>query len=217
MGGAMQSPPQAIVYRDEQHALLIRPLEEGDAEPIYDAVQASREILLPFMDWAHSELSVEAERERIQGLLTSGADHDCVVLDQLTGQLLMCSGWRRGKALNRRSIEIGYWTHIGYLNRGLATLVTRAIIVAAFDHLQIDRVEIGCNRFNEASHRVIQKCDFRLEGQVRNYYAQPSPEMVANGYCADRTYLQYGLVPDDIPTLPWYEATRRCVSVEGRL
>ncbi len=53
--------------------------------------------------------------------------------------------------------------------------------------------------------RVIEKCGFILEGEARNYFTQPTPEMIQNGYYSDRTCLQYALIPQDLKSLSWFE------------
>ena len=151
-----------------------------------------------------------AEEKYAQGL-----GFEFVVFDALSHSFLMCASLHSGKTLNRRALEVGYWTATEHCNRGLATLVTKILLVAAFDCIGCDRVEIGCNQANESSLRVIQKCNFHLEGEVRNYFHAPTEEMLAHGYHPSRVYLQHALIPADIPTLAWYPIIQKQIRIEA--
>ena len=52
-------PPIKILFSDEHISFLIRPLEEKDAKTIYTAVEESKKILAPFLEWAHQEWTEE--------------------------------------------------------------------------------------------------------------------------------------------------------------
>lgn len=199
--------PPTITYEN----LLLRPVVEADAEPIYQAVQASLPSLLPFMYFVHAPMSVETQLERIRALNANPSESRewaLVVLDLSSSQLLMCTGYHRLHQFNPRALEIGYWTVAGHQSKGLATLVTQILIVTAFESLDCDRLIITCNSTNAASHRVIQKCGFQYEGTCRNYYPEPTSDMLQNGCSSDRTGFQYALIPEDCSSLPWYAGIR---------
>lgn len=60
-----QQFPQEIFYFDDMFSLHLCPLKENDAEIIHNAVIDSLEILKPFMDWSHRELSIKNQLSRI--------------------------------------------------------------------------------------------------------------------------------------------------------
>lgn len=64
--------PAKILYNDGSVSLLIRPLRKEDASTLNTAVQESLDNLLPFMDWAHSELS---EKNQLDRIITSNQNH----------------------------------------------------------------------------------------------------------------------------------------------
>lgn len=204
--------PEEIAYEDSDFSVLLRPLEERDAEAIHDAVMLSLESFRPFMDWAHRELSVEGQIERIrksQKGYAKGVEFDFSVFDKNTGEFLMSATLGPSRTPNKKALSIGYWTSIKHCNRGLATLITKILTVVAFDYMKCNRVEIGCNKANKKSVRVIEKCGFILEGEARNYFTEPTLEMIKNGYYPDRTCLQYALIPQDIKFLSWFEEIKR--------
>lgn len=209
-------PPKEIHYDDDLVSLLIRPLVEDDAFLTHLAVMESLPHLLTFMDWAHGELSVESQRERIKKCFSEyllGIDYDFVVFDKVSEEPLLFAGLRKALCKNSKSLEIGYWTLAKHRNRGFATLVTELLIISAFELFQADRLVIGCNIANLASKRVIEKCGFKFESAIRNYFNKPNEDMLQNGYHPERTYLQYSLISEDLCDLPWYEKIKSNMSV----
>lgn len=200
--------PVEITYQDSKLSVLLRPLEEKDAEVIHEVVMLSLNNFRPFMDWAHRELSVEGQLQRIrksQKGYAKGTEFDFSVFDKNTGEFLMSATLGPSRTPNQKALSIGYWTSINHCNKGLATLITKILTIVAFNYMGCNRVEIGCNKANEKSIRVIKKCGFVLEGQARNYFAEPSYEMIQDGYYPDRTCLQYALIPEDLKSLSWFE------------
>ena len=196
-----------ISYANNDFSLLIRPLEEGDADIIQAAVLLSKDNLKPFMDWVHCNINIEQQQERIRAsiaLFSQGTTYDFAVLDVKSNEFVMSASLRASRIPNKKSLEIGYWTSSKYCNQGLATIVTKILIIIAFETFGCDRVEIGCNKANQKSMRVIEKCGFKLESEVRNYFSEPTSEMVQNGLNPSRTGLLFALIKDDIRNLSWY-------------
>lgn len=201
-------PPTEMMYQDSNLSILLRPLEEKDAAAIHAAVMLSLESFLPFMDWAHRELSLEGQCQRIQKSIedyAKGAEFNFSVFDKSTGEFLMSATLGPSRTPNKKALSIGYWTSIKHCNKGLATLVTKILTIVAFDYMGCNRVEIACNKANKKSARVIEKCGFIPEGQARNYFIEPTLEMLRNGYYPDRTCLQYALIPQDLKSLSWFK------------
>lgn len=199
---------EEITYQDSKLSVLLRPLEEKDAKVIHEAVILSLSSFRPFMDWAHQELSVEGQLQRIrksQEGYSKGTEFDFSVFDNNTGEFLMSATLGPSRTPNKKALSIGYWTSINHCNKGLATLITKILTIIAFDYMDCNRVEIGCNKANEKSLCVIEKCGFIFEGQTRNYFTEPSHEMIQKGYHPDRTCLQYALIRQDLKSLSWFE------------
>ncbi len=204
--------PKTISYKDGDFAILLRPIEISDAKAIDESIRLSINNLLPFMDWAHRELSVEKQVERILRSIENywkSIEFDFSVVDNNTQDFQMSATLGVSRTLNTNALSIGYWTSDKYANKGLATLVTKILIVVAFEYMRCDRVEIGCNKSNIKSRRVIEKCNFIFEGQVRNYFSEPTPEMVNKGYSQDTTYMQYSLIKQDLKTVAWFNEIKR--------
>lgn len=86
-------------------------------------------------------------------------------------------------------IELGYFLFEAYTGRGYATEAARGTIRFAFEHLQVNRVELQCAADNQASIGVAVRCGFRLEGRMRQRQHKK------DGAVVDR--LWYGLLRPD--------------------
>lgn len=198
--------PSKIIYKDDFFSFKIRPLESEDAPILHSAVNQTLSYLLPFMDWAHEELSEESQAERIEiscQRFASKVEYDFAVFDD-ESEFLVSASFHPSKTRNKNAVEIGYWTHAKHRNKGLATVVTKILTVVAFEFLKCDRVEIGCNKDNTSSKRVIEKCKFVFEGEVRNYFSKATTKMLKNKYSSQRNYLSYALTTTDLDGLTWY-------------
>ncbi len=213
---SLKHPIRDISYSDSEFSLLIRSLQESDAEPVHSAVVLSLKNLRPFMDWSHQELSIENQIERIrrsQESSSKGIEYDFSVFDKEKDRFMMSASLHIPRMLNKKSRSIGYWTSIKHCNKGLATLVTKILTVIAFEYLGCDRVEIGCNKANKNSLRVIEKCGFKCEGEFRNYFSEPTEEMIRNGFSPERTGLLFALIMQDVLDIPWYQNAKNKIAV----
>lgn len=206
-----------ILYNNGNVSLVIRPLRKEDASTLNTAVQESLDNLLPFMDWAHGELS---EKNQFNRIITSnqnylqGSEYDFAVFDAM-GHFLVSASWHPSKTRNKKCFEIGYWTHAMHCNKGLATLVTKILTFTAFEFMGCDRIEIGCNKANNLSKKVIEKCEFIFEGEIKNYFSKPTEQMLSNGYSSERTYLLYGLTNDCLLRVSWYSEINKHLQIIG--
>lgn len=64
--------------------------------------------------------------------------------------------------------EIGYVLNKKYWGRGITTGALKELIKFGFEYLGLERIQIAHETQNIASQRVIEKCDFRLEGLKRH-------------------------------------------------
>ena len=71
-------------------------------------------------------------------------------------------------------LELGYWTHVAFLRRGLATRVAAILTDAAFALPGIARVEIHHDKDNLASAGVPRRLGYRLVGERRLVPAAPA-------------------------------------------
>jgi RimJ/RimL family protein N-acetyltransferase len=92
-----------------------------------------------------------------------------------------------------RNAEVGYWIGPPHWHQGIATEAVRAITSFAFGALHLHRVWATALARNPASHRVLEKTGFRLEGRLREH-------MVMGNELED--VFLYGLLSRDVCKAP---------------
>jgi ribosomal-protein-alanine N-acetyltransferase len=198
-------PPARVEY-DER--LIIRPVEPKDIPIIEKARNETINDLHVFMDWSHQPLDRQSFLDRILiqwGNYFRGDEFEVAMFDKNSGAFLVYTGFYPSLRINPNAYEIGFWTSAAFRSKGYATLATQIQIVLIFEYFKGDRIEITASVKNQASLRVIQKCGFHYEGELRNFYPQGSDQMFAQGYIRERKAALFSLIPDDRVHLPWYE------------
>jgi RimJ/RimL family protein N-acetyltransferase len=66
------------------------------------------------------------------------------------------------------ALEIGYWTTLRAVGRGIATEASCAMIRVAFEIAGVQRVEIHCATDNEASAAIPKKLGFKHEATLKD-------------------------------------------------
>lgn len=61
-------------------------------------------------------------------------------------------------------LELGYWIHSAYRNKGYMTEGINKLVQIAFEDLQAKRIEIRCEVENKQSRAIPEKLKFKLEG-----------------------------------------------------
>lgn len=173
--------PDPLELRVRTPRLLLRPYELDDAQRLFDAVNADRESLLPWLPWARTEhRQIASTLHFISGQilrLAKPLPPDGVALgvfDASTEELLGGSGFhdlRRDTA----SVEIGYWVRGDRQRQGICTEATAhwlSKLLAPQDHggLGLRRVRVYCSADNKASARVPEKLGLRAEVMQRGDY-----------------------------------------------
>lgn len=140
----------------------MRRFREEDAPALNSAVEASREHLSPWMVWAReARMSDAARRAWIRDREREAAG----------GGDVTYGIWRDGElaggcGLHRRlgpgALEIGYWTHVDHLRRGVARAAVERLCALAFAQPSIRRVEIHHDPANVASAGVARAAGFTL-------------------------------------------------------
>jgi RimJ/RimL family protein N-acetyltransferase len=166
MNTALFSNP---AYRIETKRLVVRCYEPSDVRMLAESVGESIEHLRPWLPWVHSEPEPIEEKvqriRRFRGQFDLGQDFVYGIFNPENTKLLGGTGLHT--RLGDRQLEIGYWLHKDYVNRGLVTESTAALVKVAFEVLHIHRLEIHCDPRNVASAAVPRKLGFTHEGTLR--------------------------------------------------
>jgi len=70
---------------------------------------------------------------------------------------------------NHGRIELSYDLAPQYWNRGIMTKATLAVVKYVFETMHINRIEAFALPENKASARMLEKCGFEFEGNLRQH------------------------------------------------
>jgi RimJ/RimL family protein N-acetyltransferase len=156
-------------YRIETERLVVRCYNPSDAQMLSDSVNESAEHLKSWMPWAHAapeSFDVILERtRRFRGEFDLGEDFIYAIFNKDESRLIGGTGLHT--RLGDDQLEIGYWIHKDFINQGLVTESTAALVKVAFEIMHIHRLEIHCDPGNLASASIPRKLGFTYEGTLR--------------------------------------------------
>ena len=156
-------------YRIETQRLVVRSYEPTDAQLLANSVSESVEHLKAWMPWVHAEpepFDVKVERvKRFRGMFDLQQDYVYGIFNKDGTRQLGGTGLHT--RLGEEQLEIGYWIHKDFINQGLVTESTAALVKVAFEIVHIHRVEIHCDPGNFASASIPRKLGFTHEGTLR--------------------------------------------------
>jgi RimJ/RimL family protein N-acetyltransferase len=206
MNTALFSNP---AYRIETKRLVVRCYEPSDVEMLAESVGESIEHLRPWLPWIHSEpepIEEKAQRiRRFRGQFDLGQDFVYGIFNPENTKLLGGTGLHT--RLGDRQLEIGYWLHKDYVNRGLVTESTAALVKVAFEVLHIHRLEIHCDPRNVASAAIPRKLGFTHEGTLR------AKTRFLEGW---RDTMVWGLLEKEYPGSPSLKAEIKVYDADGQ-
>ena len=161
-----------VIYSITTPRLVIRCYHLNDAPTLNAIINANLGHLRRFMPWARvGHVALEAHHDMITRWIhdfEQAKDFVFAITDRSTGAILGGTGLH--KRAGEFGLEIGYWLAADACGKGIATESTAALIRVAFDHYDMDRVEIHCSSMNHASARIPQKLGFELEATLRRRY-----------------------------------------------
>lgn len=148
----------------ETDRLILRPIQLGDEEDIYDYAK-SQDVGI-HAGWAPHG-SIEETLEIMQEVFIDQENVFGIVLKE-SGKMVGSIGLIPDpKRQNEWSRMLGYAIGDAYWGRGYMTEAAQALLRYGFDALQLDLISAYCYPHNERSQRVLTKCGFELEGWLR--------------------------------------------------
>jgi ribosomal-protein-serine acetyltransferase len=193
----LATPPISLPAEIAGPRVLLRPYQLADATELWQAVNESRQSLLPWMTWvstyqSEADADLYVARALAQWLLRK--EMALGIFDRRSSRYLGGSGLH-GPQWELRSFEIGYWLRTSAEGQGYATEAVKVLTRFAFDELQANRVQIRVNPRNERSCRVARRCGYRHEGTLRNAFLGPHSQPM--------DVHMFALTPDDYQALAW--------------
>lgn len=197
-------------YRVITARMVIRCWNPADAPLLQTAIAENLPHLRPWMAWAHAEpeeLQQKIERLRyLRGQFDLSQDFTYGIFNPEETRVLGGTGLHTRAGENAR--EIGYWIHQEYLNQGLATEASAALVKVAFEVDRVRRVEIHCDPRNVRSAAIPRKLGFTYEATLRQ--RTPAP----GGRLLDR--MIWTLLAGEYPTSPAASAAIEALDALGR-
>jgi ribosomal-protein-serine acetyltransferase len=158
--------------RIDGERVVLRPLGESDALPLFSLIDESRDFLsehLPWPDECDSVACIVAKIDawEMQAQMANGA---CWGIFEKTpeGEVVVgciMLGWVQWA---HRSATISYWLGRRFCGRGLATEALLLIAGEAFA-MGLNRLELSASVNNPKSAAVARRAGFREEGVCREY------------------------------------------------
>lgn len=155
-------------YRIVTERLVIRCWNPGDAPLVKEAVDSSRDHLLPWMPWAEEEKTLAEQAEVLRGFrgrFDLGQEFVYGIFDR--GEAEAVGGTGLHTRVGEGAYEIGYWIRASRAGDGLATEATAALTRVALELCGVDRVELHIQPENAASLRIPEKLGYREEARLR--------------------------------------------------
>ncbi len=197
------------VYRIETKRLVIRCWDIKDAALLQSAAAESKEHLLPFMPWAENEpqtLEQKIELMRhFRGKFDLSEDFVYGIFNQDETRAIGGTGLHT--RLSGNALEIGYWMHKDFINKGLVTESTAALTKVAFEVYKVERMEIHCAVENVASAAVPRKLGYIHEATRRR---------LAFAYGKESDSMIWTLFADEYPSTPCASAELKAFDAGGK-
>ncbi|MDJ0975416.1 MAG: GNAT family protein [Planctomycetota bacterium] len=152
--------------------LVVRAYLPNDDRALFEAIDASREALLPWLPWARDgNRTVEICRDLIHEFTrrsnqVEADDFVFGVFDRETGALVGGTGYHRIDPIGACA-EVGYWVHADRRREGLCREATAALITTGFRDWGFRRIKLCCSKENRGSVAVIDRLALRLEAVER--------------------------------------------------
>ncbi len=158
---------------------------QADALALNEAIEQSREHLLPWLPWAAKPPMTLDERLE---LLATWVAHES---DTFLGVFASDGRLVAGTGLHDRNgpdeIEIGYWVRVDAVRQGLATEISEALTTAAFVLAPaINRVVIKHDVANVPSGRVPARLGFQKVGEYPREIEAPGEQGITYVWAMER-------------------------------
>ena len=196
-------------YRIETKRLVVRCYNPSDVRMLAESVTESVEHLRPWMPWVYAEPEeIEVKRQRLKrfrGMFDLGQNFVYGIFNPEETKLVGGTGLH--PRLGQHELEIGYWIHKDYINQGLVTESTAALVKVAFEIVRVHRLEIHCDPGNVASAAIPRKLGFTHEGTLRAktpFLERWSDSMI------------WGLLENEYPDSPSSKAEIKAFDADGK-
>lgn len=150
---------------DEDVSLKL--IELNDAETVFELTDKSRKHLREWLPWLDFTKNAEDTKEYIHGCLKGYAETKSITTVILyKGEIVGVASFNSINWSNKTAY-IGYWLGEEYQGKGIMTKAAKALTNYAFNHLNLNKVEIRAAVENKKSRSVPERLGFVNEGMIR--------------------------------------------------
>lgn len=172
---------------DLSGSVHLRPLEDEDADELYDLIAANRRYLGRWMPWAPDQTR-EGTLNFIRDTRRKAEASEGLELGLFDGGALVGMAGLHVAEPDNHGARVGYWLAEDRQGRGLVTGAVAVLVSHAFEEWALNRVEIRAAPDNVRSRAVAERLGFVEEGLLRG------AERVGDGY---RDLVLYAMLADD--------------------
>ncbi len=146
--------------------LILRQMKRSDAPDMYEYAQ--KEEVTKFLLWSpHESLSyTEQYLNYIQSRYRDGDFYDWAIILKSENKMIGTCGFTTIDTENNCG-EIGYVINPLYAGNGYACEAVSRILDFGFNEIDLHRIEAKYIVGNEASRRVMEKCNMKFEGVAK--------------------------------------------------
>ncbi|MFD2444121.1 GNAT family N-acetyltransferase [Bacillus sp. CGMCC 1.16607] len=155
-----------FIHKIDENVSL-RKIDLKDAERIFELTDKSRNSRREWLPWLDFTTKVEDTRKFIQSCLKGYAENkslNTVIL--FNGEIVGVAGFNNINWSNKTAY-IGYWLGEEYQGKGIITKVAKDLTNYAFNHLNLNKVEIRAAVENKKSRSIPERLGFINEGVIR--------------------------------------------------
>lgn len=198
--------PRPLPGRVTTSRTVVRLYEPGDGAAHFDAVEADRGALLPWMAWARASHRSRDESEAYVASAVRGyeekhcLDFPMGIFDRVTGELLGGTGLHDLQPALGQA-EVGYWVRGDRQGEGLCTEAVRALLRWALAKQReggwgLRRLVVYHAVENVASRKVCERLGLRQEALLRRARYLGPPGEGPGWY----DVVGYGILADEAPS-----------------
>lgn len=137
--------------------ITIRLYRVEDANPVFEAIEESKDDIRPWMPWCHAEYSIEDSKSYltigVAGFERGEIDDFAVLKD---GRFVRACGLNQVNIVEGVA-NMGYWLRSSETGNGIMPIAAKKVIAWAFENTELNRIEIVAAIGNDRSQRVAEK------------------------------------------------------------
>lgn len=150
-------------------AVSIRPYAPDDVAGLYDAARESITEVFPWLPWCHPAYQRSEAQDWVEAQVDAfrrGEQYEFVIDDEADHFVGGCG--LNNLSRDHRAANLGYWVRTSATGRGVAAAAVSQLARWAFDHTDLQRLEIVAAVGNTRSQRVAERVGARREGIARS-------------------------------------------------